>query len=66
MEHLACFMGGLLALGASTDPGGLQSTRAQRDLDTTKSLTYTYYNMYIQMPSHLPWYPPKKWNLMKN
>ena len=36
MEHLACFMGGLLALGAYTDPQGLDSARAQRDMKTAK------------------------------
>lgn len=36
MDHLVCFMGGLLALGAYTDPLGLQSDRAQRDLKTAK------------------------------
>lgn len=34
MDHLACFMGGLLALGAYTDPQGLHSERASRDLRT--------------------------------
>jgi mannosyl-oligosaccharide alpha-1,2-mannosidase len=36
MDHLVCFMGGLLALGAYTDPQGLLSERAQRDLKTAK------------------------------
>ena len=36
MDHLVCFMGGLLALGAYTDPLGLESERAQRDLKTAK------------------------------
>ncbi len=36
MDHLVCFMGGLLALGAYTDPQGLESERAQRDLKTGK------------------------------
>jgi hypothetical protein len=36
MGHLCCFMGGLLALGAYTDPLGLESERAQRDLKTAK------------------------------
>jgi hypothetical protein len=36
MDHLVCFMGGLLALGAYTDPQGLHSERAQRDLKTAK------------------------------
>jgi mannosyl-oligosaccharide alpha-1,2-mannosidase len=35
-DHLVCFMGGLLALGAYTDPQGLDSERAQRDLKTAK------------------------------
>lgn len=35
-HHLACFMGGVLPLGAYTDPLGLQSERAQRDLKTGK------------------------------
>lgn len=42
MDHLVCFMGGLLALGAYTDPLGLESERAQRDLRTGKALTYTW------------------------
>jgi len=51
MDHLVCFMGGLLALGAYTDPQGLQSERAQRDLKTGKALTYTCYQMYARMPT---------------
>jgi Glycosyl hydrolase family 47 len=49
MDHLACFMGGLLALGAYTDPTGLDSARAQRDLQTAKALSYTCYQMYARM-----------------
>jgi mannosyl-oligosaccharide alpha-1,2-mannosidase len=49
MDHLVCFMGGLLALGAYTDPLGLDSRRAQRDLRTAKALTYTCYQMYARM-----------------
>ena len=49
MDHLVCFMGGLLALGAYTDPLGLMSDRAQRDLQTAKALTYTCYQMYARM-----------------
>jgi hypothetical protein len=36
MDHLVCFMGGSLALGAYTDPQGFDSERAQRDLKTGK------------------------------
>jgi Glycosyl hydrolase family 47 len=49
MDHLVCFMGGLLALGAYTDPLGLDGARAQRDLATAKGLTYTCYQMYARM-----------------
>ena len=48
MDHLACFMGGALALGAYTDPGGMDSPRAKRDLKTAKALTYTCYQMYAR------------------
>lgn len=33
-------------MGAYTDPLGIQSERAQRDLKTAKALTYTCYQMY--------------------
>ena len=36
MDHLVCFMGGLLVLGGYTDPLGLESERAQRDIKTGK------------------------------
>ena len=53
MEHLACFMGGALALGAYTHPDGLQSTNAQRDLKVGKALTYTCYQMYARTTTGL-------------
>lgn len=46
MDHLVCFMPGLLALGAYNDPQGLDSQRAQRDLAVAKALMYTCYEMY--------------------
>jgi mannosyl-oligosaccharide alpha-1,2-mannosidase len=48
MDHLVCFMGGTLALSAYTDPLGLDSVRAQRDLQTARALTYTCYQMYAR------------------
>mmetsp|Transcript_30085 Transcript_30085/g.63841 ORF Transcript_30085/g.63841 Transcript_30085/m.63841 type:complete len:167 (+) Transcript_30085:393-893(+) len=48
MDHLACFMGGALALGAYTDPKGMDSDRARRDLRTARALTYTCYQMYAR------------------
>jgi mannosyl-oligosaccharide alpha-1,2-mannosidase len=64
MDHLVCFMGGLLGLGAYTDPLGLESDRAQRDLKTAKALTYTCYQMYARMktgisPEFIQFYPDK-------
>ena len=45
MDHLTCFMAGSLALGAYTNPNGLNSHKAQRDLKTGKALAYTCYQM---------------------
>jgi hypothetical protein len=53
VDHLTCFMGGLLALGAMTDPRGPTSIKAQRDMKSAKALTYTCYQMYAQMPTGL-------------
>mmetsp|Transcript_8756 Transcript_8756/g.10228 ORF Transcript_8756/g.10228 Transcript_8756/m.10228 type:complete len:620 (+) Transcript_8756:102-1961(+) len=53
MEHLACFVSGMLALGAYTDPNGLDSDRAQRDLRTGKALAYTCYQMYASTKTGL-------------
>ena len=49
MDHLVCFMPGTMALGAYTDPLGLESPRAQRDLAIAKALMYTCYQMYNKM-----------------
>ena len=38
-----------MALGAYTDPLGLESPRAQRDLTIAKALMYTCYQMYNRM-----------------
>ena len=51
LDHLVCFMPGTMALGAYTDPLGLQSHRAQRDLAVAKALMYTCYRMYHDMKS---------------
>ncbi len=48
MDHLACFMGGSLALSAYTDPSGIDSSSAKRDLKAAKALTYTCYQMYAR------------------
>ena len=49
MDHLVCFMGGSLGLGAYTDPSGLGSPRAARDLEIARALTHTCYQMYERM-----------------
>ena len=53
MDHLVCFLSGTLALGAYTDPYGVYSPRAQRDLRTAKSLAYTCYQMYARTKTGL-------------
>ena len=46
MDHLVCFMPGALALGAYTNPDGIDSERSKRDLGVAKALMYTCYQMY--------------------
>lgn len=46
MDHLVCFLPGLLALGSINDPLGADSSRAVRDMTLAKSLMYTCYEMY--------------------
>jgi len=53
MDHLSCFLGGNLALGAYTHPDGLDSRIAQRQLKTGKQLAYTCYQMYARSKSGL-------------
>ena len=53
MDHLSCFLGGNLALGAYTHPDGLESLEAQRQLKTGKQLAYTCYQMYARSKSGL-------------
>lgn len=53
MDHLACFTAGMLALGAKTDPRGMDSPRAQQDLEDAKALTYTCYRMYAHTKTGL-------------
>jgi flagellar motor protein MotB len=49
MDHLVCFVPGMLALGAYTDPLGFDSPRAQRDLSVAKAMMYTCREMYHRM-----------------
>ncbi|KAJ8599018.1 hypothetical protein CTAYLR_007691 [Chrysophaeum taylorii] len=53
MDHLVCFLPGTMALGAYTDPRGLDSPRARRDLEIAKALAHTCFEMYDRMPSKL-------------
>lgn len=60
MDHLVCFMGGLLAMGA-TEGLPIQKARKQPFWDTTREsdwqlaedFTYTCYQMYAQTPTGL-------------
>jgi len=53
MDHLSCFLGGTLALGAFSHPDGLESAIAQRQLKVGKQLAYTCYQMYARSKSGL-------------
>jgi hypothetical protein len=53
MDHLVCFLPGILALGAYNDPLGFDSPRAQRDLSVAKALLHTCHEMYRRQPSGL-------------
>ena len=53
MDHLVCFMPGLLALGAYTDPKGPTSKRAKRDLAVAKALMFTCREMYHRQATGL-------------
>eukprot|EP00562_Extubocellulus_spinifer_P001262 CAMPEP_0178490026 /NCGR_PEP_ID=MMETSP0696-20121128/10679_1 /TAXON_ID=265572 /ORGANISM="Extubocellulus spinifer, Strain CCMP396" /LENGTH=318 /DNA_ID=CAMNT_0020117845 /DNA_START=55 /DNA_END=1011 /DNA_ORIENTATION=- len=54
MDHLACFLPGLLALGAYTNPnGGIESDLAQRDMKSARALAYTCYQMYARTSTGL-------------
>mmetsp|Transcript_38780 Transcript_38780/g.63335 ORF Transcript_38780/g.63335 Transcript_38780/m.63335 type:complete len:346 (+) Transcript_38780:248-1285(+) len=46
MEHLGCFVPGMLMLGAATDPEGPESKRAQLDRAAARKLAYTCHQMY--------------------
>lgn len=56
MDHLSCFLGGNLALGAWTHPHGLESMAAQRQLKIGKQLAYTCYQMYARSKGLSPEY----------
>eukprot|EP00948_MAST-09A_sp_MAST-9A-sp1_P001564 g1564.t1 len=52
MEHLTCFVPGMLALGAYTS--GKNYNQAKRDLETAKALAYTCFKMSDSTPTGLP------------
>uniref|UniRef100_A0A061RG39 alpha-1,2-Mannosidase n=1 Tax=Tetraselmis sp. GSL018 TaxID=582737 RepID=A0A061RG39_9CHLO len=49
MDHLACFVPGMLALGVHHK--AVQGAKAERYLEVAKGLTETCYQMYRRMPS---------------
>ena len=49
MDHLVCFVPGMLALGAYSAAGTPGEAQAQRDLTNAKALAYTCYQMYERM-----------------
>ncbi|CAL8139896.1 unnamed protein product [Orchesella dallaii] len=57
MDHLACFAGGMLALGAHTDPlainHGTDTTRANRHMKIAEGVTNTCHESYIRTATRL-------------
>lgn len=51
MDHLVCFMPGLLTLGAYSSLEGITSERSQRDLAVARALMYTCREMYHRTPT---------------
>ena len=49
MDHLACFVPGMLALGAFTSAGTAGEQHAATDLKNAKALMYTCWQMYDRM-----------------
>jgi len=55
MDHLACFVPGMLALGVKKrGEGGGNSQKNARDMTVAKALAYTYVQMYLRQPRALP------------
>jgi mannosyl-oligosaccharide alpha-1,2-mannosidase len=57
MEHLTCFMGGLLGLGVHSmsqlENSHEYKERIERDMQTAKAVTYTCYQMYASTKTGL-------------
>ncbi len=53
MEHLACFVPGMLALGAFHADGSVLEPLKQRHLQHAKALMYTCWQMYASTPTGL-------------
>lgn len=53
MDHLVCFVPGMLALGAFTARGTPGEARAAADLERAKALAYTCYQMYARQATGL-------------
>lgn len=49
MDHLACFSGGMFALGAQT----LQNENSKRYMEIGAGITNTCHESYIRTPTHL-------------
>lgn len=54
MDHLVCFVPGMLALGALYADGTGGSDRVQHDLQVAKAMMYTCWQMYERNPTGLP------------
>lgn len=52
MDHLACFVPGMLALGSAH--GAVTGARAQQYTDLAENMTATCYQMYARQPTGAP------------
>ncbi len=52
MDHLACFVPGMLALGSAH--GAVTGARAQQYMDLAENMTATCYQMYARQPTGAP------------
>lgn len=52
MDHLACFVPGMLALGSAH--GAVTGSKAQQYMELAENMTATCYQMYARQPTGAP------------
>lgn len=62
MDHLACFMPAMLALGVHR--GAVKGEKADKYLEIAADVTYTCWQMYEQQPTGAPSKSHLRWKLL--